>query len=269
MELGQRLKQARLAAGLSQRQLCGDAITRNMLSQIENGAARPSMDTLRLLAQRLEKPISYFLEEDAVCSPNQQVMEAARQAFAAGRYRESLEKLEEYIPNDPVFDWEQGLLKAEVLLRLGEQAIRENRWSYAENLLERAAAAGSTTPYYGQAQEHRWRHLIAQTGSEQGKKAARELSVDRELMTMAGVRLSEDPSAAAQLLESVQQKELPRWQLLRGEAAVRLGDFSVAERYLRRVEGRFPEQAVPLLEQCYRELGDYKLAYEYACKQRK
>jgi transcriptional regulator with XRE-family HTH domain len=53
MELGQRLRQARLEAGLSQRQLCGDTITRNMLSLIENGSARPSMDTLRCLAARL------------------------------------------------------------------------------------------------------------------------------------------------------------------------------------------------------------------------
>ena len=66
MELGQRLKQARLEAGLSQRQLCGEEITRNMLSQIENGSARPSMDTLRYLAARLGKPMGYFLEEQAV-----------------------------------------------------------------------------------------------------------------------------------------------------------------------------------------------------------
>ena len=63
MELGQRLRQARLEAGLSQRQLCGEVITRNMLSQIENGSARPSMETLRYLASRLGKPISFFLEE--------------------------------------------------------------------------------------------------------------------------------------------------------------------------------------------------------------
>ena len=44
MELGEKLRQARMEAGLSQRQLCGDVITRNMLSQIENGAARPSME---------------------------------------------------------------------------------------------------------------------------------------------------------------------------------------------------------------------------------
>ena len=57
MELGKRLKAARLEAGLSQRQLCGEVITRNMLSQIENGAARPSMDTLLYLADRLGKPM--------------------------------------------------------------------------------------------------------------------------------------------------------------------------------------------------------------------
>jgi transcriptional regulator with XRE-family HTH domain len=66
MELGEKLKQARLEAGVSQRQLCGEVITRNMLSRIENGFARPSMDTLRYLAAQLGKPMSYFLEEEAM-----------------------------------------------------------------------------------------------------------------------------------------------------------------------------------------------------------
>ena len=64
MELGEKLKQARLDAGLSQRQLCGDTITRNMLSQIENGTANPSVATLQVLANRLGKPITYFREEE-------------------------------------------------------------------------------------------------------------------------------------------------------------------------------------------------------------
>ena len=80
MELSQKLKQARLDAGLSQKALCGDRITRNMLSQIENGSARPSMDTLRYLAGQLGKPLSYFLEDDAVTSPNQELMVKARSA---------------------------------------------------------------------------------------------------------------------------------------------------------------------------------------------
>ena len=63
MELGQLLRQARLDAGMSQRELCGDRISRNMLSQIENGTARPSMDTLQILAARLHKTVGYFLEK--------------------------------------------------------------------------------------------------------------------------------------------------------------------------------------------------------------
>ena len=65
MELGEKLKKARLEAGLSQRQLCGDEITRNMLSQIENGSAQPSMATLSYLAGRLGKSVGWFLDEGA------------------------------------------------------------------------------------------------------------------------------------------------------------------------------------------------------------
>ena len=39
MTLGQKLRQARIRAGLTQRQAAGDRITRNMLSQIENDLA--------------------------------------------------------------------------------------------------------------------------------------------------------------------------------------------------------------------------------------
>jgi len=82
MELGEKLKTARQEAGLSQRQLCGDVITRNMLSQIEHGTARPSMETLRYLASRLGKPLSWFLEEDTAVSSNQALMEQVRKADA-------------------------------------------------------------------------------------------------------------------------------------------------------------------------------------------
>ena len=92
MELGEKLKQARLDAGLSQRQLCGDTITRNMLSLIENGSARPSMDTLTVLASRLGKPVSFFLGEDEVKSSKEQrlelhleQLEQARRAVAEGK----------------------------------------------------------------------------------------------------------------------------------------------------------------------------------------
>jgi tetratricopeptide (TPR) repeat protein len=60
--LGQKLKKARIAKNLTQQDVAGDFITRNMLSKIENDLAKPSIKTIEYLTKRLSKPISYFLE---------------------------------------------------------------------------------------------------------------------------------------------------------------------------------------------------------------
>ena len=57
-ERGKRIKEARLAKKMTQSEVVGDFITRNMLSQIESGTATPSVKTLEYLAQVLDIPIS-------------------------------------------------------------------------------------------------------------------------------------------------------------------------------------------------------------------
>lgn len=47
--LGKRIKEARLAKKMTQSEVVGDFITRNMLSQIESGSATPSVKTLEYL----------------------------------------------------------------------------------------------------------------------------------------------------------------------------------------------------------------------------
>ena len=112
MHLGEKIRQARLEAGLSQRQLCGETITRNMLSQIENGSANPSMATLRFLAEGLGKSVSFFLQEEAVLSPNPALMQQARQAYAAKKYGDVLQLEQTYQGPDPLFDEEWHYLCA-------------------------------------------------------------------------------------------------------------------------------------------------------------
>jgi len=62
-ELGRRLKAARLAKKMTQSDVVGDFITRNMLSQIESGNATPSMKTLEYLAGVLEIPMERLLAD--------------------------------------------------------------------------------------------------------------------------------------------------------------------------------------------------------------
>ena len=268
MELGEKLRAARLNAGLSQRELCGDVITRNMLSQIENGSARPSMDTLRYLAGRLGKPISFFLEDQAVTSPNQQTMAQARAAYRSGEYSQAQEYLNQYKSPDPVFDWEFHLLQALCLLELAKQAAAEARRPYAEELLRQAARSGSETPYYPPAMERERLLLLAEVSPAPAVEAALPPD-DRELLLRAEAALArKEPARCSAYLDAAQDRDRPRWHLLRGEAEFAQADYSAAAAHFLRAEEAYPVQTVPRLEACYRELGDFKKAYEYACKQK-
>ena len=46
MTLGEKLRKTRMEKGLTQTDVAGERITRNMLSQIENDVASPSVGTL-------------------------------------------------------------------------------------------------------------------------------------------------------------------------------------------------------------------------------
>ena len=187
MELSQKLKQARLDAGLSQKALCGDRITRNMLSQIENGSARPSMDTLRYLAGKLGKPLSYFLDEVAVTSPNQELMAKAREAEPA----ETLQLLGRYQTPDPTFDAERWLLEALTCLTLAEDALSLGKHAYAKALLERAAVAGSRTAYYTQDNERRRLLLSYRAGEKDLEEKLPDLTPELLLRAEAALAAKE------------------------------------------------------------------------------
>ncbi|MCH5324908.1 MAG: helix-turn-helix transcriptional regulator [Eubacterium sp.] len=62
--LGKRIKEARLQRKMTQSELVGDFITRNMLSRIESGNACPSVKTLEYLAQRLDIPFGQLMDDD-------------------------------------------------------------------------------------------------------------------------------------------------------------------------------------------------------------
>lgn len=57
----ERVRQARIAAGLSLAQLAGDQVSRTFIYLVEQGRSRPSPAVLGLIARRTGKPISYFL----------------------------------------------------------------------------------------------------------------------------------------------------------------------------------------------------------------
>ena len=64
MNIGEKIKSIRSAKMMTQQELAGEHITRNMLSRIENGSALPSLPTLMYISARLGVPAGYLLADE-------------------------------------------------------------------------------------------------------------------------------------------------------------------------------------------------------------
>ena len=268
MTLGEKIKQARLEAGLSQRQLCGETVTRNMLSQIENGTARPSMTTLAYFAAQLGKPVSYFLEEDAVLSPNQTVMRQARAAVLAGNGTDALEILRNYRSPDETFETEFRLLYRLAVLDAVQRAVARGQNAYGGELLEKMDVIQDG--YCARELERKRLLLLAQVRPQQRAQICRQLpSMDEELLLRARHALDAGELERSEcLLGAAQNQSGADWNFLRGEVHLARRQLEAAVSCYRKAEAAYPEKTARRLEYCYRELEDFKQAYFYACKQR-
>lgn len=260
MELGEKLKAARLEAGLSQRQLCGDTITRNMLSQIENGSAKPSYATLQALCARLGKPVSYFWEDAP--SQNLTLLHKADTLPAD----EALQLLQGYLTPDPMLDRQYYQLLARCHMDLAQQAITDNRRVYALELLMKAEEA------LQKAAAPDLRRLILlqhAAGITQAAQLASRLpdNTEEQLLRAQAALENGDPDTCLACLKCA-DRQTARGILLQGDALMKTEQYEQAAACFHALEEEDPTQIYSRLEICYRELGDFKKAYEYACKQR-
>lgn len=93
-KIGSRIKELRIKKGLTQKELAGEQITRNMLSLIENGTSCPSVGTLMYLSERLEVPVGYFFTsspEEEKSYHKSTVIDELKQAFAGKNYTKCIE----------------------------------------------------------------------------------------------------------------------------------------------------------------------------------
>jgi transcriptional regulator with XRE-family HTH domain len=239
MTMGQRILQARLAAGMSQRELAGEEITRNMLSSLEHDAATPSVATLRYLARRLGRPVSYFLGEDDFSE--------GVAAFESGAWRKSLELM------TPA---ERRWLEPLALLREAEQAASNGRIPYARELLERLE--GNTSPLYGPELRRKAAMIRCRCG------ISADIPEDNALLMKAERALKEKRFSDAERYLLARDHRDARWHHLMGQCRFQAGDYAAAKEHYHRCEESYDVRS--LLEICYRELEDFRMAYFYAKK---
>ncbi|HEV3096965.1 MAG TPA: tetratricopeptide repeat protein [Candidatus Dormibacteraeota bacterium] len=135
--LGRRIRLARQELRLSLAAVAGEDFSRAFLNQVELGRAQPSTQTLRIIAQRLQRPIEYFLEDpgDSTAALELALAEAEMGLHRGEAVRaESLMKrlLARPLPID---------LRTRVQLTLAAAQLKLGRPQEARPVLEEAIAA--------------------------------------------------------------------------------------------------------------------------------
>ncbi|MFD2170130.1 helix-turn-helix domain-containing protein [Tumebacillus lipolyticus] len=97
--LGERIKKARKEAEMTQNELAREIVTSSMICQIENGKAYPSYKVLAALAERLTKPIEYFVSDTETNIRQRSSFTLAKALMASGSYAKAyslLKSMQEY-----------------------------------------------------------------------------------------------------------------------------------------------------------------------------
>lgn len=149
LTLGQRLRQARQERGLTQEALAKPDLTKGFISLLEHDRAKPSVQTLERLAQRLGKPISYFLG-DSEAPVAQRILDVlgsrGRAELARRRYEAALGVFTEM--RQVAMVQRNSRMETHAILGVGEALVGLRRLkdarTHLQDALDRGRADGDT-----------------------------------------------------------------------------------------------------------------------------
>lgn len=272
MTIGEKVRTRRKALGLTQKEVAGSAVTRNMICNIEKGTVSPSLSTLRTLAEALSVPVDYLLseEDDLTVFLVREALPRLRHAYRSKRYSDCV-TICRRLPEPAIRD-EVALLYASAQLGLAERALRDGNLSQIPRIVSEIEYAAAKTPLPTE-------HLLARAelcraiavnprtpkweiGTDRYCRLANE-AVGLELFRY----LSEDTELRVydeNLKEHIEARQL----LSQGRYTDALSVLVGIEE--RKSSGQISSYLLfriyTDLETCYRELGDFERAYRYASK---
>ena len=280
MNIGEKIRELRVSKLMTQAELAGTRITRNMLSCIENGTAQPSLSTILYIAARLNVPAGFLLAEegDEIVYRKMNGFENIKSAYMA---KDLLGCRSLCLSTCPEPDDEICLLLADCNLGIATEEFWNGRLHSACRFFDEALEYAEKTMY----PTH---HVDAQARVYFGYM--RRLSatlysdmLDEEALPL--VKCVSDFADYVDALEALEEGETsvahayvekerePSFfeEHIRVRLMMEDGDFSGAkEHLLQLLEASDPLNKICLysllceLEVCCRETEDYKGAYNYA-----
>lgn len=272
MTLGEKIRARRRSLGMTQKDVAGDCVTRNMICCIERGDVSPSLATLNHIAGMLSVPVSYLVSEadDYDVFLAQEALPKIREAFRENRFSDCMTIIRR-LPEESRID-EIALLAVSALVELAEKSVTEGNLHGIPALCKEAEkyAARTVLPVS---------HLLAR--SELCRSVARnpqapkwEIGVDRYCsLVNDAVRLEQYRYLAEVDTFPVYDRLLI--DHMRAKSLISSRRYADALILLSGIEDRKGSERISsyLLfriyadtEICYRELGDYENAYRYSTK---
>ena len=125
MNIGEKIKQLRVKKMMTQSELAGEQVSRNMLSLIENGRATPSLQTLEALASKLKVSPAFLLADDTEQTAllKQTCIDDIRLAFSCRNYRICADLCRRLYAQTDASDNEVDLILAESLFENAKDAL--------------------------------------------------------------------------------------------------------------------------------------------------
>jgi transcriptional regulator with XRE-family HTH domain len=249
--VGARIREARLAAGMTQSKLAEGRYTKAYISALENGLSKPSLAALNFIAGRLSLPVTHFLSDpETETAPTWSRIEADLR-LASGDWQAAADAYRSLLESET-----QPVRRAELETGLAEALVRLDELDEAIRLASAAAAAFEAAGLPAEAAQARYWLAGAFYQREDEREAA---SIFRGVLERIRSGVVVEPDFEARVLIAL------------SGAVSRGGDDAQAAGYLEEARALIDtvsdrRRAVFLtgLAYTYRERGDYEAAMRLA-----
>lgn len=281
-KIGEKIKAMRISKRMTQSELAGDQITRNMLSLIENGSALPSLQTVMYLSDRLGVPAGIFLarENEEIIYKKMSELPKIKARYRSGEYKLCAAMCEDLLGDGK--DDEIDHLLSMCHFNIAKEAFNDGKLHTSCTEFDLACVHSENTIYDG----GHIRSTVA-VYFEYMLRLSPTLTSDFGYDSFDGEYVLSDPfcryAKALRAFESDDKATAEAYVLECGENAtcyvlhikalldMSRGDYRAAKANLKSIINSDDTDCRVImydifknLEDCCRETGDYKGAYEYS-----
>lgn len=281
MDIGSKIKKLRIDKAMTQSQLVGDYMTRNMLSRIENGVVKPSLTTVVYISERLKVPVGYLLAEGEGELIYKKIyhMENIKRALKDGNYRICRDLCLSTLCNDDEIYFilarcDIGIAKEEFFfgrlrsaVRFFEEAVEyDSQTFYSDGLIRSEAAI-----YMNFLHRISPMLLIDASDIDKCDKILPNDHMCRYMMSLENLDSDNDSIIKNMLDNECSSEGTPLLVHIRARYSMKNKDYQTAQSLLKKILNMQERIADPILymvfsdlEICSREMSDFKGAYEYS-----